>query len=201
MTKLITGTQRPTTAEKETSLSRTVREWERVATNQTAESFWVPKCGLQAALWAMLLGFDVFPCDPKTKKPLINAWPQAACRDEATVRNWWSRFPNAMVGAVTGRSSGMFVIDFDPEGDQNPFDMWAELEVQFGTIIPNFVVMTPSGGMHLYCEMSKDIDIPNTAGKLGKGIDTRGTGGYIIFAGSIRHDGKKYRLVEPEVQL
>lgn len=179
---------------------RTVREWEKVANAQTPESFWMPKCGLQAAYWAMLLGFNVFPCNPKTKKPLITGWPQAACKDELTVQNWWEQFPTAMVGAVTGRSSGMIVIDIDPEEGQNPFDMWEDLEKKFGEVIPNFVVATPSGGLHLYCEMPKDTDIPNTTGKLGKGIDTRGTGGYIIFAGSTRYDGKKYRLVEAEVQ-
>jgi len=50
-----------------------------------------------------------------------------------------------------------------------------------------FTVETPSGGRHLY--FWADRPVPNSAGKLGVGIDVRGRGGYVVAPGSCTEAG------------
>ncbi|WP_086728137.1 bifunctional DNA primase/polymerase [Streptomyces carpinensis] len=52
------------------------------------------------------------------------------------------------------------------------------------TIPPTVVVMTPSGGRHLWLSGPPDVVVPNSAGRLAPGIDIRGAGGYLVGPGS-----------------
>ncbi|WP_416978002.1 bifunctional DNA primase/polymerase [Streptomyces sp. T028] len=52
------------------------------------------------------------------------------------------------------------------------------------TIPPTVVVVTPSGGRHLWLTGPPDVVIPNSAGRLAPGIDIRGAGGYLVGPGS-----------------
>jgi hypothetical protein len=47
-----------------------------------------------------------------------------------------------------------------------------------------YTVTTPSGGQHLYFRQPSDQQLPNSAGRIGWKIDTRGHGGYVVGAGS-----------------
>ncbi|MFF8672237.1 bifunctional DNA primase/polymerase [Streptomyces sp. NPDC015242] len=52
------------------------------------------------------------------------------------------------------------------------------------TIPPTVVVLTPSGGRHLWLSGPADAVVPNSAGRLAPGIDIRGAGGYLVGPGS-----------------
>ncbi|WP_369196796.1 bifunctional DNA primase/polymerase [Streptomyces djakartensis] len=52
------------------------------------------------------------------------------------------------------------------------------------TIPPTVVVVTPSGGRHLWLSGPPDVVVPNSAGRLAPGIDIRGAGGYLVGPGS-----------------
>ncbi|MFF8968674.1 bifunctional DNA primase/polymerase [Streptomyces sp. NPDC014995] len=52
------------------------------------------------------------------------------------------------------------------------------------TIPPTVVVLTPSGGRHLWLTGPPDVVVPNSAGRLAPGIDIRGAGGYLVGPGS-----------------
>jgi hypothetical protein len=52
------------------------------------------------------------------------------------------------------------------------------------TIPPTVVVLTPSGGRHLWLSGPPDLVVPNSAGRLAPGIDIRGAGGYLVGPGS-----------------
>ena len=67
---------------------------------------------LSAALAYASAGLPVFPCGVD-KKPLIAAWPSMASTDEVQVREWWTRWPKAMIGLPTGRRSELYVVDID----------------------------------------------------------------------------------------
>ena len=154
-----------------------------------------PANALVAALTAATLGIPVFPCNPENKRPLINAWQHNATLDTDAIVSYWTAFPDAMVGAVMGKPSGKFVIDIDVKDGVAAKTKLEELEARYGVFKALWMVSTPSGGLHLYCDMPTDRDVRNSAGQLGVGIDIRGTGGYVIFPGSTRFDGKKYRFV------
>ncbi|MDQ0991798.1 bifunctional DNA primase/polymerase [Streptomyces sp. V3I7] len=51
-------------------------------------------------------------------------------------------------------------------------------------IPPTVVVLTPSGGRHIWLCGPPDIAVPNSAGRLAPGIDVRGAGGYLVGPGS-----------------
>jgi hypothetical protein len=51
------------------------------------------------------------------------------------------------------------------------------------------VVLTPSGGRHLWLSGPPDVVIPNSAGRLAPGIDIRGAGGYLVGPGSRTEHG------------
>ncbi|MDG9718532.1 bifunctional DNA primase/polymerase [Streptomyces sp. DH24] len=52
------------------------------------------------------------------------------------------------------------------------------------TIPATVVVLTPSGGRHLWLSGPPDAVVPNSAGRLAPGIDIRGAGGYLVGPGS-----------------
>src|SRR6516225_9300778 len=68
---------------------------------------------LEAALEYARSGTPVFPCNPLDKKPLTTNGFKDATKDEAQIRAWWQKFPNAMISAPTGPASGMWVLDLD----------------------------------------------------------------------------------------
>ncbi|OWA14144.1 DNA primase [Streptomyces sp. CS159] len=57
------------------------------------------------------------------------------------------------------------------------------------TIPPTVVVLTPSGGRHLWLTGPPDHVVPNSAGRLAPGIDVRGAGGYLVGPGSRTRHG------------
>lgn len=57
------------------------------------------------------------------------------------------------------------------------------------TIPPTVVVLTPSGGRHLWLTGPTDHVVPNSAGRLAPGIDVRGAGGYLVGPGSRTRHG------------
>ncbi len=67
---------------------------------------------LTAALLYARFGWYVIPVGPRTKKPLVLDWTNAASRDPVQIMNWWARWPWANVGIACGKS-GLVVIDVD----------------------------------------------------------------------------------------
>ncbi|MFI7320470.1 bifunctional DNA primase/polymerase [Streptomyces venezuelae] len=57
------------------------------------------------------------------------------------------------------------------------------------TIPGTVVVITPSGGRHIWLAGPPDVVIPNSAGRLAPGIDIRGAGGYLVGPGSRTEHG------------
>jgi Bifunctional DNA primase/polymerase, N-terminal/Primase C terminal 1 (PriCT-1) len=84
----------------------------------------------------------------------------------------------------------LLVVDIDPDkGGETSF---SNLERQHGAVRLTVEVVTPRGGRHLYLLVPNGRTMPgNSAGKLGKGIDTRGEGGYVLVPPS-RIGGRAY---------
>jgi putative DNA primase/helicase len=56
----------------------------------------------------------------EVERPLTEHGHLAATTDPNQIRTWWDRWPNANVAIVTGKRSGLWVVDVDPEkgGDE-----------------------------------------------------------------------------------
>jgi hypothetical protein len=108
------------------------------------------------------------------------------------IRRWWARWPRSNVAIRTGAQSGLVVVDIDPaHGGEKSV---AELERVHGALPLGRAIRTGSGGRHLYFRHPGGI-VRNDAGRvLGRGIDLRGDGGYVIAPPS-RIAGGPYALL------
>jgi len=140
---------------------------------------------LAYALWYAKLGFRVLPVKEQGKEPLIADWPNKATTDEATIRGWWAKWPNANIGIATGRyGDGYFcVLDFDP---RNGGGWYGEAGPE--TLPPTWVVHTGGGGRHYYYK----TPYPLRGRKLKDGVDLKGEGGYVVAPPSIHPEGGAY---------
>jgi Bifunctional DNA primase/polymerase, N-terminal/Primase C terminal 2 (PriCT-2)/D5 N terminal like len=136
------------------------------------------------------LGLSVFPCKRKDKAPPVERGFKAATRNEQQIKDWWARWPNAMIGVPTGSSSGIDVIDIDVK-PQEFIDGFSFLP-QWESLSP-LIVRTPSGGAHIW--FKSDGKVRNSTDRLGPGIDTRGDGGYVIVPPSRNIDGAGYEFL------
>ena len=132
--------------------------------------------------------YPIIPVDPKNKKPLVK-WLEYQNRKstQQEIEQWWSKWPDAMIGAVTGNISNDFVIDVDgPEGDE-------ALNEFFSDALITPTSQTPRGGKHLHFENPKE----NITIKSGifPHVDYRGQGGYIIMPPSKNSEGKSYQWI------
>ncbi|MBA4866302.1 bifunctional DNA primase/polymerase [Streptomyces sp. PSKA54] len=86
-------------------------------------------------------------------------------------------------------------VDLDTKSGTDSPAALRELALRHLFTIPDtVVVMTPSGGRHLWLSGPPDVVVPNSAGRLAPGIDIRGAGGYLVGPGS-RTDHGVYSTV------
>ncbi len=140
-------------------------------------------------------------CESPAKHPRTAHGLKNASRNAETIHEWWTRWPDANIGIATGQPSGVFVIDIDGEAGRASV---AELERQGLTFPPTLTVTTgrADGGTHLYYRMPSGVDVRNDqSGKIGPHIDARGTGGFVVAAGSTHASGKVYHFVEPSATI
>lgn len=79
---------------------------------------------MDIALDCASCGWHVFPCEPKKKKAQLYGGFNLATTDDAQIREWWTRFPNANVG-IAMRKSGLVVLDCDTGfSNQAEFEAW-----------------------------------------------------------------------------
>ena len=127
-----------------------------------------------------LHGFHVFPLAQGAKVPMPGSHGHLdATADPDAARSRWTRHPLANIGVATGARSGIWVLDTDPRhgGDI----ALRRLEVEHGRLPLTIRVLTPSNGMHYWWRWPEHgPEIRNSAGRVGRGIDVRGEGGYAI---------------------
>lgn len=127
-------------------------------------------------------------CGSVGKHPRSQQGFKDATTDESSIRSWWTDWPNANIGIVTGKASRLLVIDVDgPQGKTS----LNQLQEEHG-FLPLTLQATTGKGFHLYFQLPEDIEISCSVGKLGEGIDVRGEGGYVIAPPSLHAFGTSY---------
>lgn len=144
---------------------------------------------LKAALYYKNnLKFSVIPVG-LTKKPLIE-WKEFQSRlptDEEIIR-WWTKTPDANIGVVTGKISGVVVIDLDSKDAVDEFS-------KFLPPASNAVrSLTPRGVHHWF--IWPGFEVENRTGLL-PGCDLRGDGGFVVVPPSKNSTGKYSWEVPP----
>ena len=139
---------------------------------------------LDFALDAVGQGFSVVPVSPNSKVPYIK-WKayQQERLGETALGEYWSSNPDYNIGIVTGRVSGITVVDVDgPTGEESL--------AKAGIHLPDtYVVRTPHGWHYYY---RYDPAIRNGVGVLEK-VDIRSDRGLVLGVGS-EIDGVRYQV-------
>jgi hypothetical protein len=133
-------------------------------------------------------GFRVFPLAPGSKKPLLHSRGLSeATADIDVVTRMAREHPFSNIGLVTGPESGIDAIDIDPLS--GGFETERRLRADGKTWPQTPVQRTRSGGRHII--LQHHALIVTGSNRLGRGIDFRGAGGYVVAAPSIV-GGKRY---------
>lgn len=185
---------------------------------------------LEAALGYAARGWQVFPCDPNDKRPLVARESSPGARDGGvhlastdpdTIRAWWRTRPRAMIGLRMGTGCGAFAIDVDSykadgeTGEVLDFSaIVARIEAEIGEVLPPTLTSeTPRGGRHLFFAVPEGYElsaVTNSRGGLPKIVDVRGDGGYVVVGPSVRAgpkareegcDGVAYRWLDDTVPI
>jgi hypothetical protein len=141
-----------------------------------------------AALDYAARGFAVFPCLPRSKLPAFPGGFKNGTTNPATLRRWWLANPEYNIGIATGVRSGIWVLDVD--GAYGAVALGV-LEATYGPL-PTLASVT-SNGCHLWFRYT--CPIPCSADdRIGRGLDVRGDGGYVLAPPSVHPDGPAYRF-------
>ena len=141
-----------------------------------------PDSPLVAALAYRKRGWSVIAMQARGKRPIV-PWLryESEFASVATVRGWFSRWPQANVGIVTGALSGLIVLDVDPRhgGDES----LRQIESTAGALPVTVEARSGGGGRHVYFA-HPGVRVPNRIG-LRSGLDVRGDGGCIVAPPSV----------------
>lgn len=159
---------------------------------------------IEFALKYRALKWPVVPCSifykkpgdiKATKKPIVN-WKgrQSNLPSEAEIRAWWTQYPDAQIGVLTGPEVGLLIVDID---------LGATDEDIASLHLPASVMSeTPTGGRHIFLRYPVGHHVRNSASKIKPFIDIRATGGFAVLPPSVYPDGRPYGwLVDPEISV
>lgn len=149
---------------------------------------------LDYALAYLARGWSIIPLKPRSKEPARKVAPYLSGElrmTEAEATDCWGHEPDLGIGIVTGKPSGLVVIDVDPRngGDVD------RIRWEVGSYATQ---ATGGGGLHILCAHPGE---PTPCGKTAvPGVDRKGDGGYIVAAPSVHPNGTRYRW-EYELEL
>jgi putative DNA primase/helicase len=135
-------------------------------------------------------------CSSAGKHPRTRSGLKDASSDPNQVTAWWASWPDANIGLVTGAASGLLVLDVDVDHDGDK--TLRMLEAEHAPLSLTVTAQTGGGGNHYLFAHPGGV-VRNSAGRLGRALDLRGDGGYIVAPPSNHHSGGTYRwLLPPE---
>src|ERR1019366_937832 len=144
---------------------------------------------LNAALQYRRMGFSVIPLRPKEKLPLFS-WAEFQKRraNESEITKWWTDYPHANIGIVTGKVSSVAVVDLDgPLGIANGMRL----------ALPATMTSLTGEGRQLFYKYREGVC--NSASVVAEKVDVRGEGGDVVAPPSVHPNGKRYQSLSGSV--
>lgn len=167
------------------------------------------KTNAEAALEYAKAGFKVFAlhnptknggcscgnpkCTSIGKHPRTPNGVKDATTDPAAIKKMWGNWPNANIGIACGESAGICVVDVDPIHGGN--ESLVLLEKQYGDFPGTLRARTGSGGQHIFFKYPGQDCKNCNKGEIGKGIDFKTEGGYIVAVPSLHQSGNRYEWI------
>lgn len=148
----------------------------------------------------LTLGWKVFPLARGSKLPTIKGGHgfKDATSDPQIASDWARRFPDCNIAIATGEASGIAVIDVDPRNGGNAS---ISRHASQGRLLPPCpTAKTGNGGRHYFFRLPANLKASKD--RLGKGIDVKSTGGYVVaapswIAASAQGSGGSYSWIVP----
>ena len=152
---------------------------------------------VQAALDYAADGLAVFPCHGTDdagrcscgmpdcaspgKHPRTDHGLKDATTDEAIIRQWWTRWPEANI-AINMGASGLVGIDVDTRHGNPGDDTWYATRTELGgDLEATTMTETPNKGFHVWYRADGHRIGCDLKGELiGPGVDVKGEGGYLL---------------------
>jgi hypothetical protein len=130
-------------------------------------------------------------CRTPGKHPVRRKWQRQKTTDRARITKMFEGTTHLNYGILTGACSGLVVLDIDPRHDGDC--TLAELEKRYGVLPKTPTARTGGGGRHLFFRHPGG-KVKNSEGDrgLGRGVDVRGDGGYVVGPGSLHASGGRY---------
>ena len=133
----------------------------------------------------------VLPLVAELKRPAVKNGLHDATKNMTSLRRNFLENPGANYGVRTGGKPDIFVLDIDGSvGKRNLLGL-----IEKNGRLPKTVIVETGNGQHRYFR-GDGRKIRNSAGKLGKGLDIRGDGGYVVGPGSVHPTGRVYKFKE-----
>lgn len=129
----------------------------------------------KALQYAEVDGFSVIPVG-LDKRPLLASWKkyQHEKATEGQIKSWWKQFPEANIGIVTGKISGITVVDIDIHKGAS------------AAVFPlTYSVRTGNKGLQYYYKYHAGLTVSANAYPNLKNVDIRSDGGYVVAPPSI----------------
>jgi P4 family phage/plasmid primase-like protien len=130
------------------------------------------------------------------KKPYLASWKQLQSTPATVeqVMEWWERYPDANVGLITGKISGLTVVDVDSyKPGASTIDMFPE----------TYTVRTGNNGYQLYYQYAPGLTISANGYPQHPHVDIRNDGGYVCAPPSVTsylkdgvQSGGKYTVIK-----
>lgn len=129
-----------------------------------------------------------------------------ATTDESQISKWWNKYPNANIGALTGRESGIFVLDIDIKyGGEYSLeeiqDYYKNKQKDTYDFERTLTAYTGSGGRHLFFKHPSKFRINSSTAKIDDGLDIKGENSYIILPPSLHKCGRNYEWLGVETPI
>jgi hypothetical protein len=129
-------------------------------------------------------------CPSPGKHPILARWQDIATTDQEQIARWISRHIGCNWGIATGIKSGVCVLDIDPRNGGD--EALAGHEAKHGPLPATWECLTGGGGRHLFFRLPGDGNVKSKNDVLGKGLDFKANGGFVIAAGSMHASGRRY---------
>ena len=132
-------------------------------------------------------------CESTGKHPRLTGWQGKATTDEAQIRAWWTKWPEANIGVPCGPEPGLVLLDIDSESAKNEIEAYADKH-SITTAKDDLSTTTAKtgNGWHLIFGWTDECEqLSNIVGVV-EGLDIRTDGGQFVAPPSHHPSGIYY---------
>ena len=146
------------------------------------------------ALWYRNQGMSVIPQMPGAKRPLVR-WKQfqSSLPSVELITRWWTRWPDAGICLILGPVSGIVAVDVDSLQAQDVFFQLLGGAPQTATALSG----SRRPGKAHYFYVAPDFPTAARHTPLGRQLEFRGAGGYVVLPPSLHPSGHRYEWSVP----